>query len=169
MASTSALVPVEEYLRTSYKPACEYLDGVLRQKPMPTYEHGKMQGRLVKLIDGLGIGYEAIPEQTVQLREGRYLVPDLAIQRLSEVQRPYPTKPLPLCIEIFSPDDRFSEVTAKCEEYHAWGVPVCWLVDSVRQQSWIYEANQVPREIHRDGVLTAGEIRVNAADLFAGF
>ena len=37
--SSTTLISLDEYLRTSYKPACEYIDGMLRQKPMPTKLH----------------------------------------------------------------------------------------------------------------------------------
>ena len=33
--STTALIPVEQYLRYSDKPNCEYRDGVLSPKPCP--------------------------------------------------------------------------------------------------------------------------------------
>lgn len=42
----TAVIPVDEYLRTTYEAACDYIDGVLRQKPMPAYEHSKMELRV---------------------------------------------------------------------------------------------------------------------------
>src|SRR5580698_1605470 len=49
--TTGTAVSVEEYLRTSYEPNCEYIDGVLIQKPMPTTGHSRLQLRLGALID----------------------------------------------------------------------------------------------------------------------
>ena len=72
MATTSTLVSVEEYLRTSYKPACDYIDGVLRQKSMPNYEHGKLELRVSNLINQHGKGFEALPELTVRLSPNKY-------------------------------------------------------------------------------------------------
>ena len=40
-------ISVEEYLHTNYEPACEYIDGVLRQKPMGTRKQGSLQIALV--------------------------------------------------------------------------------------------------------------------------
>ena len=51
MIDSTTRMPVEEYLALSSKPYCEYLDGVLRQKAWPTYEHGMMEGRLPTLIN----------------------------------------------------------------------------------------------------------------------
>lgn len=168
MAST-ALIPVAEYLATSYKPACEYLEGVIRQKPMPTYKHGKMQLRVCELINAGKKGFEAIPEQTVRVREDRYLVPDVAVQSLSALQQPYPTLPIALCVEVLSPEDRFSEAVAKCEEYHMWGVPCCWLIDPERRLCWSYAAGQRPQQMSDADALAAQDIVVKVAELFAGF
>jgi Uma2 family endonuclease len=169
VATSTTLIPVEEYLRTSYKPACDYIDGVLRQKSMPTYRHGKMELRASNLINEPETGFDATPEQTLFLRQGKYLVPDIAVQRVSELQQPYPTKPIHLCIEILSPEDRFSEVVVKCEDYHAWGVRFCWIIDPEEKVGWEYEAGSRPRQVPADGQITAQELSLSLKDLFAGF
>jgi hypothetical protein len=97
MLASATLVTEEEYLRSNYKPACDYIDGVLRQKSMPTFDHAEVQHAICMLIRRLG-GYVASPELTCWFRKGKFLVPDVAAQRLDEVQRPYPTRPIHLCI-----------------------------------------------------------------------
>ena len=154
----------EEYLRTNYKPACEYIDGALRQKAMPACDHGSIQmqfGRLIPLPY-----YVVSAELTVRIREGMYLVPDLGVQLRSKVQKPYPTKPIFLCIEILSPEDRFAEVLAKCDEYLAWGVPMTWIVDPELRRAWQY-SGRLPQEIPSSGSLVAGEISVSLSELFS--
>jgi Uma2 family endonuclease len=169
VATRTTLIPVEEYLKSSYKPACEYIDGVLRQKSMPTYKHGKMELHLSNLINQPEWGFEATPELTVWLRENKYLIPDVAVQRSSELQQPYPTKPIHLCIEILSLEDRFGEVVVKCEDYHAWGVRYCWIIDPEEKQCWEYVAGSRPHQVPADGRLTAREISLSLSGLFAGF
>jgi len=163
MATVAGLVSVEEYLRTTYKPACDYIDGALRQKPMATCDHGSLQiqfGRLIPASQYLTSG-----ELTVGIREGKYLVPDLGVQLRSAIQKPYPTKPSFLCIEILSPEDRFSELLAKCDDYLAWGVPMTWIVDPDRRRAWQYAG--IPEEIPSAGALTAGDVSVSLPELFS--
>jgi len=169
MLDRTALISVEEYFAISEKPYFEYLDGVLRQKAWPTYEHGKMQMRLCNLIDQARLGLEALPELTLKVSERIYLIPDVAVVRVSEIENPYPTKPVSLCIEILSPDDRFSDTVAKCEEYHAWGVPFCWIVDPDGKQCWEYHAGDRPNQIADDGRLTAEKLCLSLTDIFADF
>ena len=157
-------VTAEEYLRTNYKPACEYIDGALRKKPMATCDHGSIQMQFGRLIPPPY--YLASAELTVRIREGKYLVPDLGVQLRSKVQRPYPAKPIFLCIEILSPEDRFAEVLAKCDEYLAWGVPMTWIVDPEFRRAWQY-SGRVPQELPASGSLEAGEISVSLSELFS--
>ena len=45
--STTALISVEEYLRRTEKPNCEYEDGVLHPKAVPTTLHSWIQSALI--------------------------------------------------------------------------------------------------------------------------
>jgi Uma2 family endonuclease len=159
--STAALVPLEEYLRLTDKPYREYRDGVLYPKPMPTWAHGVLQSVLAALLRKLGL--QAGSEITVRLSAGKFLIPDVIATR--HIQEPYPTEPVLLCCEILSPDDRIGATFAKCEEYHAWGVPFCWVIDSVKRTAWEYHSGGEPLRV--TGTLHAGEIAVELHELFS--
>jgi len=169
MATSTSPVTVEEYLRSIEKPNAEYIDGVVRRKSMPTRKHGKMEFRVTELVNDIK-GFDAVPEQTVKLSNRKYLVPDVAVQRADELQeQPYPEEPIFLCVELLSTEDRFSELVAKCEDYHDWGVKYCWLIDPEKKQCWEYAAGGRPHQVPEGGWLTAGELTLNLNDLFAGF
>ena len=158
MPESTTLIPVEEYLQSSYDPSREYRDGVLTPKTMPTRKHARLQGRLFKLIDDGFPDFEAATELTVCLREGRYLVPDVAVERCDRVQDPYPVEPIHLCIEILSPGDRLSEVIAKAEEYHEWGVPTVWIIDPEERSAWQFTRGHGLREVRAGSTLEADPI-----------
>jgi Uma2 family endonuclease len=161
MGSTT-LVPVEEYLRYSEKPTCEYREGVLYPKPMPTTLHGLLEFMLVAMLRKLGL--QAAPEVTVRLSPTKYLVPDV-IAALA-LKDPYPVEPVLLCCEILSPEDRLGAMLAKCEEYHAWGVPFCWVIDPLKRTAWEYQADAEPVRV--TSTLRAGEFAVSLEELFSG-
>ena len=52
--SSTTLVPVEEYLRYSEKPNCEYKVGVLSPKALPTKFHSIIQRVLLMLLSKRG-------------------------------------------------------------------------------------------------------------------
>ena len=161
--SATAIVSVEDYLRRTGKPYCEYIDGVLYPKAMATTLHGLIQKILMALLDRQGV--QSLPEVTVRLTATKDLVPDVIADRT--LQAPYPTQPVLLCVEILSPEDRVGAMLAKCEEYHAWGVPFCWVIDPEKQTAWQYHAASEPERVDRGGILTAGDLRVPLDDLFA--
>jgi Uma2 family endonuclease len=159
--SSSAFTPVEEYLRYSTKPTCEYRDGVLYPKPMPTTFHGLLEFMLVAMFRRLGL--QAAPEVTVKLSATKYLVPDVIAAPV--LQSPFPTDPVLICCEILSPEDRLGTMLAKCEEYHAWGVPFCWVIDPVKRTAWEYHSAGEPARVTT--TLRAGELTVSLDELFS--
>jgi Uma2 family endonuclease len=161
--STAALVSVEDYLGRTEKPYCEYLDGVLHPKAMPTKRHALIQLFLVLLLRKQG--FEALSEVTVRLSGTKFLVPDVIAAKT--IRNPYPTEPVLLCAEILSPTDRLGATLAKCELYHAWGVPFCWVIDPEKQTAWQYHAGGEPERTDQGGVLQAGELSVRLEELFS--
>lgn len=83
---------------------------------------------------------------------------------MAHATSPYPEKPVFLCIEILSPEDRIGAMFAKCERYHDWGVPHCWIVDPMTRRAWSYPKGGEPREVSR---LEAGEIVVELPEAFS--
>lgn len=161
---SATLISVDEYLSTTYKPACDYLDGVLRPKPTPTWNHSMIQSQILQLINLNFPGFRAGAEVSVLVRPNRYLVPDVVVQESRRVQSPYPEEPVYLCVEVLSPSDRLSDTIAKCEEYHAWGVRFVWIVDPEERRAWEFPQGQRLHEV-RDS-LAAGELAVGLADVF---
>jgi Uma2 family endonuclease len=166
--ASGTLVSEQEYLSTTYKPSCDYIDGVLRHKAMPTRKHSRVQGKIVYLIYAGFPDFEANPELTLKIRTGKYYVPDVAIQRIDRLQDPYAEAPVHVCVEILSPDDRFGEIVSKCEDYLAWGVEMTWIIDPEALRAWEYRKGQRPVEIPPDGSLTAEGISLRLADIFKG-
>jgi len=62
-------------------------------------------------------------------------------------------------------NDRVGTMLAKCEEYHTWGVPFCWVIDPVKRTAWEYHAAQEPARA--TATLHAGEISLSLKELFS--
>jgi Uma2 family endonuclease len=114
--------------------------------------------------DASNPGASAFPELTVRISATKYLIPDVAMA--DDFPGPYPTEAVRLCCEILSPEDRLGAMLAKCEEYHAWGVPYCWVVDPVKRAAWEYHSGGEPVRVTE--ALRAGDIAVSIDEPFAG-
>jgi Uma2 family endonuclease len=153
---------VEDFLRLTEKPYREYRDGEVSLKAMPTKFHALIQYALLMLLRGQGV--QALPELTVRISATKYLVPDVVVA--GDFPGPYPTEPVLLCCEILSPEDRLGGMLSKCEEYHAWGVPYCWVIDPVKRTAWEYHSSAEPVRVLDK--LRAGDLGVDVGELFAG-
>src|ERR1017187_4410943 len=113
--ATLAIVPVEEYLRTTYEPDMEYVDGQLVERHVGEYFHSLLQGLVVSVLNARRreLGYRAFTEQRVQTSdEPRYRVPDICVKALPHEVAPVLVRP-DLVIEIVSPDDTIPEMLIK--------------------------------------------------------
>jgi Uma2 family endonuclease len=139
MASTQALVSVEEYLKTSYSPDCDFVDGVVEERNLGERDHSWIQMKLIGffMANFSQTGVAPMPEWRVQTTATRFRVPDVVVVR-GKPDEQILTKPPLLCIEILSPEDRMSRVNARIKEYLDFGVPAVWLVDPEEKKIWIY-------------------------------
>jgi hypothetical protein len=49
--STATILPISEYLRTSYEPDAEYVDGHIEERPMGEKDHNWIQRKLLFLLN----------------------------------------------------------------------------------------------------------------------
>jgi Uma2 family endonuclease len=169
MASTT-LVPIEEFIANisgKYE-RTEYVDGVLIEKPLAGKLHGMLQmwfGYL--LLARYRHEYIAASEVHSRISPRQVRIPDIAVQRRGvAVDEIYPETPYILTIEILSPEDKLGATLAKCEIYHEWGVPYCWVLDPEKRHAWVYNKGDEPKRV--EDVLEAGDIRFTLTEVWAG-
>lgn len=131
-------VTAEELEKTSLPYPAELYNGKVVYK-MANPRHGMLQVKIGRLLDSYldenPLGY-AMTETNFCLwpdrpRESR--IPDLAFvkkERVPEELERFPAMAPDLAIEIISPDDNFSAVMKKVDEYLEQGTQVVWLVIS---------------------------------------
>ncbi|MBV9761817.1 MAG: Uma2 family endonuclease [Acidobacteriaceae bacterium] len=158
MATAPSLVSFDEYMRTSYSPDCEYVDGVLLERNVGQGKHAYTQGEiLLALQEQLSPkGLMALVELRVRVAHRRVRVPDICvIGQLEETV----TIPPRLCVEVLSPDDRWTRVNASIRDYQFMGVPCIWVVDPYSSRAWIFEDDNPPLEV-TDGLLFAERLGI---------
>ncbi|HEY5054704.1 MAG TPA: Uma2 family endonuclease [Acidobacteriaceae bacterium] len=128
--ATAVQLPVSEYLRTTYRPDREYIDGELRERNVGKWEHARLQLVLAAWF----YQHEAIwnivssTEQRMRVSPNRIRIPDLVVLHAGR-QPDVLTDPPLLIVEILSPDDTYSELQERCDDYLRMGVPTIWLID----------------------------------------
>lgn len=130
---------VDEYLHTVYEPDVDYVDGVLEDRNVGEKKHGLAIYRLL-----LRFGQNAekwnilpIPDVRVQVTPTRFRVPDISVFRLPEPDEQVFTHPPFLCIEILSPEDRWSRMQTRIDDYLGFGVEYVWVIDPQTRRAWV--------------------------------
>jgi Uma2 family endonuclease len=128
-------IGVEEYLDLVFddRPEPDYVDGVVVERALPTPIHSRIQGLLIFLLAPLLSRAQLffLPELRAQIGPRRFRVADLAVYRDSAPQGRYGTTPAFVAVEIVSPDDRYSKLTHRLEDYRCWGGPMSgWSIPS---------------------------------------
>jgi len=137
MSSTPVLIPVEQYLSTTYHPDCDYIDGEIEERSMGETPHSGLQSFFGWYFRNHQDDWrvDVFTEQRVQTSEHRYRVPDVCLVSHDDpYHRIIRTPPLP-CIEILSSDDTLATIQPRITDYAAMGVTTCWVIDP-----WLHAA-----------------------------
>ena len=135
--ATGSLVSVREYLSTSYRPDCDYIDGVVLERNVGEKDHSRLQTEIAfyYLSRRKEWGLWGFVELRVQVSATRFRVPDVCLT-LGEPAGQILTAPPFICIEVLSPEDRLSEMRQRVEDYLAFGVPYVWILDPATRHAW---------------------------------
>jgi len=117
-------IGVEEYLELVLddRPEPDYVNGEVVERALPTPIHAQIQTLLGILFAPL-------------LKRFRLI---FVVYRDTRPEGRYGTAPAFVAIEIVSPDDRYTELAHRLEDYRRWGVPNVWLVDPELKRLYRY-------------------------------
>jgi Uma2 family endonuclease len=164
----ATLVPVEEYLRTTYRPDCDYVDGEVLERNVGEKDHGKLQGRLYYYLETRAAEWniDVYLEQRVQISARRFRIPDLCVVIGPEPEDQIFHEPPFICIEILSREDRQARMQDRIDDYLTFGVRYVWVFNPQSRRVWVYTTDGI-REV-RDGILRAENpaIEVPLAEVF---
>lgn len=163
--ATGVLVSVEEYLRTSYRPDCDYLDGEVVERNLGEFEHSSTQREILLFLAAHypHLRKRLLPEQRVQVRANRYRIPDVCILAEGAARQDTISTPPDLCIEILSPEDTMTKTLDRIKDYFSMGVSSCWIIDPISREGWVATPGRL--EEAPDGILRAKGIEMPLAEV----
>jgi len=132
------LVTVEEYLHTSYQPDCDYVDGRIEERNVGEHDHGYLQTLLATLFTNNRNlwGVHTVTDVRAQVKRTRFRCPDVSVLRADAPRERIISHPPLIVIEILSPEDRWSRMQEKIDDYVDFGVENIWILDPETRQAW---------------------------------
>ncbi len=169
LPNSEELWTVREYLRTSWSPDREFVDGQIEERNLGEKEHSLIQRYLTFLfmLKRREWAVEVFPELRTQTQSKRFRVPDVLVTRAEDKFERYITRAPLIAIEILSPEDTLTAMRAKAAEYRDFGVENVWIIDPEARIA--YRSTAAGLEEVQDGELTVPgtPIRVVLSEMFA--
>ncbi len=181
MTSTlSQPISLEEFLQLpETKPASEYINGKIIQKPMPKGRHSRLQGKLCTVIneatEAQKIAY-AFPELRCTFG-GRSIIPDISVflwenisfNKDGEIEDNFNLHP-DWTIEILSPDQKPNKVIGNILHCLSSGSQIGWFVDPDDSSILVFLAGQQPQLLQGSDilpVLSSIELDLTVSEVFS--
>jgi Uma2 family endonuclease len=156
----SASLTLGEFLKLpETKPASEFIDGAIYQKPMPKTRHSRLQGKVIDAINDVAeakkIAY-AFPELRCTFGD-RSIVPDIAVFYWQNIQLDETGEPFDdvltapdWSIEILSPEQSSNRVTGNLLHCLKYGCKLGWLIDPGDRSVIVFRPQQQPDLFHQN-------------------
>jgi Uma2 family endonuclease len=177
--TTTKAITLEEFLELpETKPANEYIDGEIIQKPMPKGKHSRLQLRLCNSINDVAEGQKtayAFPELRCSFGT-RSIVPDIAVFEWSRIpfdaggEAPDDFLLHPdWTIEILSPEQSSNRVIGNILYCIQYGCRLGWLLDPDDRSLLVFLPQQQPELCQGDDrlpVLAGIDLELTAGQVF---
>jgi Uma2 family endonuclease len=178
----SKILSLEEFLKQpEIKPASEYIDGQIIQKPMPQGKHSSLQAELVTYINA-ALKSQKIARAFPELRctfGKNSIVPDVTVflwQRIprdenGEIANTFSLAP-DWTIEIISPGQSYTKVTKNILYCLKSGTQIGWLINPDEKAVFVYRPQQETAIFDEPDLLLpvplfASKLQLKVQDLFA--
>jgi Uma2 family endonuclease len=145
--ATTTHVPVEVYLRSSYEPDAEYVDGKIEERSTGEFDHASWQEAILAWFRQHRKDWNtyARPELRVRVAATRYRIPDVTVVDRDRPVEQIITHPPIAAFEVLSPEDTLQRLKRRLEDYRAMGILEIWVIDPQDATYYRYEDGELRR------------------------
>jgi Uma2 family endonuclease len=169
LPNSEELWTVREYLRTSWSPDRELVDGRIAERNLGEKDHSILQRFLTVLfaIKRAEWGVEVFPELRTQTKARNFRVPDVLVVRTGEKFERSITQPPLIAIEILPPEDSLRAMQEKAAEYRQFGVENIWIIDPEPRIAYRYADAALEEVLTGELTVPDTPIRLLLSEMFA--
>jgi Uma2 family endonuclease len=132
------LISIDEYLRTSYRPDCDFVEGEVLERNLGKRKHAYAQARIAAwfIQRQQALSLESLTELRMRVSPNRVRIPNVVVCEMPLPEEEVFTSPPYLCIEVMSPDDTVAAMQDRLDDYLNFGVRNVWVIDSWKHRGW---------------------------------
>jgi Uma2 family endonuclease len=131
MAQSATAITLAHYLATRYRPDVEFLDGQLKERPLVSPAHGRVQSLLAvwfgKHEDEWGV--QSLIAARTQVSDRAVRLPDVTVLAAGPLPRKALVDPPLLAIEVLSDTDSYTDLKSRALDLERMGIENIWLLD----------------------------------------
>lgn len=167
--ATATSIPLSEYLATTYRPDCDYIDGEVKERILGTWAHGFLQAFLAEFFNRNWRAWQILAGTEIRVRVSatRVRIPDVCVLRRSDPADPVVLVAPLICVEVLSPDDSLRSQRDRVEDYLKMGVEHIWLVDPVTREAWVATPTGYNPLLSGEFTVPGTPIRISLPEVFA--
>ncbi len=136
--ATTAQISMTEYLRSTFKPDAEFVNGGIEERNVGEYDHNAVQKAILLWFDQHDKEWRtrSIQEQRTRMKSGNVRIPDVSVfPRHFPVEQVF-TLPQLIAVEVISLEDRQSKIQERIEDYLDFGIANIWVIDPKKRLGW---------------------------------
>jgi len=132
------MTALEEYLRTSFHPDCDFIDGEAMERNVGTKKHSYAQGEIASWFNRRKelLKLQALLELRVEVGLGRIRIADVVVCDIPLPDEEVFASPFYLAVEVMSPDDTISAMQDRLDDYLEFGILNIWVIDPWKHRGW---------------------------------
>jgi Uma2 family endonuclease len=161
------LISLEEYLRGSFHPDRDFVEGQVVERSVGKRRHAYAQSKIDRWfgVHTGALGLEPLTEMRVRVGTNRVRIPDVLVCELPLPDEEVFTSPSYLVVEIMSEEDTMSGLQDRLDDYLRFGVPNIWVIDPWKHRGWRVTADGWA--VASDGIMrtTDGRVAMPLADV----
>jgi Uma2 family endonuclease len=164
-----ATMTVDQYLSSMFHPDCDLVDGRIEERNVGEYEHSRVQGMLIRMFGVNEREWRVItaPECRLQVAAERFRIPDvMVLRRGTKFTRVIREAPL-LCIEVLSPEDTWTRIRERLDDYLAMGVEHVWCFEPEAREVRRYTAEGFVKETEPVLTIPGTLVHIDPAEVFS--
>src|SRR5271168_586217 len=136
--ATATHITLEQYLKTTYEPDADYIDGEVEERNAGEYDHSSALMALLLWFHRNAKEWtiRVVQNQRTRLTPTRVRIPDVSVfSRDMPIEQVF-THPQLIAVEVLSPEDRHSKMQQRIDDYRAFGVHNVWIIDPKQRIGW---------------------------------
>jgi Uma2 family endonuclease len=159
----------EEYLRTVFRPDCDFVDGKIEERNVGEFEHSRVHLMVASILRNHEQEWSILtaPECRLQVAPRRYRVPDVMVlrrgQKFTRIVHEVPQ----LCIEVLSPEDTWARIRERLDDYLTMGVENVWCFEPGAREVRRYTAEGFVKVNEPELTIEGTAVRINLAEVFS--